>query len=102
MAIAAMTEVVGSGTTVIVIAVADMVRSHARLPLSTGFVTVANSRQSCPYSLAIQTIRFTSRGSSSATLAVRRCVFLACPSTRHARRSVTSSRPSVSRACSTA
>jgi len=55
-----------------------------------------------PYSLAIQTIRFTSRGSSSATLAVQRCVFLACPSTRHARRSVTSSRPSVSRTCSTA
>ena len=55
-----------------------------------------------PYSLANSVIRLTSRGSSLGTCRSRRCVLRGWPITRQARRSDTRSRPSVSRACSTA
>jgi len=47
-------------------------------------------------------IRVTRRGSSSGTCRLRRCVFRCCPSTRHARRSLSRSRPRASLTCSTA
>jgi hypothetical protein len=51
-------------------------------------------RQALPSELV--TIRVTRRGSSSGRCRCRRCVFRCCPSARHARRSLSRSRPRAS------